>query len=112
MRALKSTVRTDVLEHGDGVWETVYGSSYTGRTRAAPARPADASIGAIQAFTMPGWEWGYDVGLGHLYAQLYRNDDDRDAAPRIRITPPGHVATTVDEGESAPGESTRYGPSR
>lgn len=59
------------------------------------------SIDGIQAFTMPGWDdystWGYEDGLGHFYAQLYRNSDDRDAAPRIWITPPQHVATTVDE---------------
>ncbi|MEU1879048.1 hypothetical protein ABZ470_17180 [Streptosporangium sp. NPDC020072] len=56
---MKNTVRMDVLEHSD-------------RAPTAPAQPADAPIGAIQAFTMPGWDhystWGYDAGLGHLYA--------------------------------------------
>ncbi|MFI7537846.1 hypothetical protein [Streptosporangium sp. NPDC049376] len=71
-RTMKNTVRMDVLEHSDGVWEIVYGPSCTGRAPTAAAQPADAPIGAIQAFTMPGWDhystWGYDASLGHLYA--------------------------------------------
>lgn len=52
-------------------------------------------------FTMPGWErfstWGEMELQGHLWAQLYLNEDDRDAAPRIWITPPRYVPCTVDE---------------
>jgi hypothetical protein len=34
---------------------------------------------------------------GETYAQLYRNSDDSCASPRIRITPPLFIVTTVDE---------------
>ncbi|MEU4229463.1 hypothetical protein AB0F17_34645 [Nonomuraea sp. NPDC026600] len=100
LRELKAAVPMDVLEHSDGVWEIVYGPSYT-RPKTAVPPSGQAGGDGIRAFTMPGWEqystWGYEEGLGHLYAQLYRNTDDRDAAPRIWITPPGHVVTTVDQ---------------
>jgi hypothetical protein len=55
---------------------------------------------------MPGWEnhsiWGVDEPLGrpdlrYLYAQLYLNTDDPDAAPRIWITPPRYASATLDE---------------
>lgn len=102
LRAMKITIPMDVLEHRDGVWEIVYGPSYTNRkNKAAAPTSGDAPIGGIQPFTMPGWDrfstWGYEEGLGHFYAQLYRNSDDRDAAPRIWITPPAYVVATVDE---------------
>jgi hypothetical protein len=55
---------------------------------------------------MPGWEsystWGRDEPLGlsehaYLYAQLYRNSDDPDGAPRVWITPPKYVLATLDQ---------------
>lgn len=56
---------------------------------------------SIQPFTMPGWDdystWGYEEGMGHYYAQLYRNSDDSDGPPRIWITPPRYLPRTVDE---------------
>ncbi len=55
---------------------------------------------SVRAFTMPGWDhhstWGEEEGLGHFYAQLYRNSDDRDGPPLIWITPPRHVVTSID----------------
>lgn len=102
LRALRTTVPLDVLEHSDGVWEIVYGPSYTNPENMNEARLfSDTKIGGIQAFTMPGWDhystWGYEEGLGHLYAQLYLNSDDPYAQPRIWITPPSYVVTTIDE---------------
>ncbi|MFD3683109.1 hypothetical protein [Streptomyces sp. NPDC058613] len=41
--------------------------------------------------------WGYEEGLGHLYAQLFANQDDPDAEPRIWITPPSYLVRDVDE---------------
>jgi hypothetical protein len=105
LRALKTAVRMDVLEHRDGAFEIVYGPCYTDRPKTA-ARAARGEVGAVQAFTLPGWErystWGLEEvhgrrDLGHMYAQLYRNTDNPNDAPRIWITPPRHVLTTVDE---------------
>jgi hypothetical protein len=103
LRSLKQHVRMDVLEHDDGVWEIVYGPSYTDRQLPAPPPPviAEGNIGRLNAFSVPGWDhfstWGYEDHLGHYYAQLYHNSDDRDAAPRIWITPPKYVVRTLDE---------------
>ncbi|WP_329321641.1 hypothetical protein [Streptomyces sp. NBC_01262] len=103
LRVLKQTVPMDVLEHADGVWEIVYGPSYTDRKKPAPGSGAsrEASDGAPQAFWMPGWDhystWGYEDGLGHLYAQIIHNQDGPDAEPRIWITPPQYLVRTVDE---------------
>jgi hypothetical protein len=101
LRLLKSTVPMDALEHSDGVWEIVYGRAYTD-PKPPPRKVFDeANIPGINAFPFPGWEkystWGSEEGLGHLYAQLYRNTDDRDAEPRIWITPPRYVVRTLDE---------------
>jgi hypothetical protein len=42
------------------------------------------------ALYLPGWErysiWGWDGREGSLFAQLWRNTDDRDAEPSIWIT--------------------------
>ncbi|WP_435583461.1 hypothetical protein [Amycolatopsis thermoflava] len=103
LRSLKQHVRMDVLEHDDGVWEIVYGPSYTDRKRSAHLPPdiAEGNVGGLNAFLVPGWDhfstWGYEDGLGHYYAQLYHNSDDRDAAPRIWITPPKYVVRTIDD---------------
>ncbi len=101
LRQLKATVPMDVLEHDDGVWEIVYGRSYTDPKPPRRAQFDEADIPEIKAFEFPGWErfstWGAEAGLGHLYAQLYRNTDDRDAQPRIWITPPRYLVRTVDE---------------
>lgn len=102
LRLLKETVPMDVLEHSDGVWEIVFGYGYTDPK---PMRPAESGTAggfpAIKAFAVPGWErfstWGCEDGLGHFYAQLYLNSDDRDAEPRIWITPPRYAPRTIDE---------------
>lgn len=100
LRTLKQHVRMDVLEHTDGLWEIVFGPSYTQPARPRPAKP-DLTRGGPHPFWMPGWEqssiWGYEEGLGHLYAQLYANRDDPDSAPRIWITPPSYLVRDVDE---------------
>ncbi|MFI6149652.1 hypothetical protein [Streptomyces sp. NPDC051109] len=100
LRTLKQHVRMDVLEHSDGLWEIVYGPTYTQPPRPRPVTP-DAHRAGPQAFWMPGWDhystWGYDEGLDCLYAQLFANQDDPDAAPRIWITPPGYQVRTVGE---------------
>ncbi|MEV3925888.1 hypothetical protein [Actinomadura coerulea] len=102
-------VRMDILEHRDGVWEIVYGPSYTNPkppTRRRIRVASDAEVQAVQPFAMPGWEhystWGFEEvhgrrDLGHMYAQLYLNTDDRDGKPRIWITPPRHTLTTIDQ---------------
>jgi hypothetical protein len=103
LRGLKQHVRMDVLEHDDGVWEIVYGPSYTDRQLSAPLPPVvtEENVGGLHAFSLPGWDrfstWGYEDGLNHYYAQLYHNSDDRDAVPRIWITPPTYVVRTIDE---------------
>lgn len=103
LRRLKQLVRMDVLEHDDGVWEIVYGPSYTDRrpSAAPPQAITEGNVGQLEAFSVPGWDhfstWGYEEHLGHYYAQLYHNSDDRDAAPRIWITPPKYVVRTIDE---------------
>jgi hypothetical protein len=98
LRRLKQLVRMDVLEHSDGVWEIVYGPSYT---TPRPQAVTKANVGQLHDFAMPGWErystWGYEEGLGHYYAQIIHNSDDRDAKPRIWITPPRYVVRTIDE---------------
>lgn len=103
LRGLKQHVKMDVLEHTDGVWEIVYGSSYTRPPKPRPAQP-DLTQGGPHPFWLPGWEkystWGYEQGPGghqHLYAQLILNQDGADAEPRIWITPPRHTVQTVDE---------------
>jgi hypothetical protein len=104
LRELRGMVPMDVLEHRDGTWEIVYGPGYT-NPGPRPAPDGD-EIGPSNMFTMPGWEhystWGLDkphgrADLGYLYAQLYHNSDDRDAQPRIWITPPRYVLTTLDQ---------------
>jgi len=101
LRRLKTLVPMDVIEHEDGVWEIVYGTAYTDPNPAPEATFDEANIPRIKAFAFPGWDrfstWGRDEGLGHLYARLYLNTDDRDAKPRISIPPPRHVLRTVDE---------------
>ncbi|WP_394426323.1 hypothetical protein [Streptomyces sp. SGAir0957] len=102
LRELKKHVRMDVLEHTDGVWEIVYGPSYTRPPTPRPAQP-DLTRGGPHPFWLPGWEkystWGYEQSADgpFLYAQLIPNQDGPDAEPRIWITPPGHVVRTVDE---------------
>lgn len=103
LRGLKQHVPMDVLEHGDGVWEIIYGPSYTQPSSPRPATP-DTTKGGPHPFWMPGWEdystWGYESGPGghqHLYAQIIHNQDGPDAEPRIWITPPRHIVRTVDE---------------
>ena len=99
LRALKTMVPMDVLEHPDGVWEIIYGPWYSRLKRKKVS--SGTEIGGIRPFSMPGWDhystWGHEEGLGHLYAQLYLNEDDPSAAPRIWITPPRYQVTTVDE---------------
>lgn len=103
LRALKQHVKMDVLEHSDGLWEIVYGPSYTRPPKPRSAE-ADLTRGGPHPFWLPGWEkystWGYEQDLSghrHLYAQLIPNQDGPDAEPRIWITPPGHTVQTVDE---------------
>ncbi|MFD9575383.1 hypothetical protein ACFWBI_36890 [Streptomyces sp. NPDC059982] len=100
LRTLKQHVRMDVLEHSDGLWEIVYGPSYTRPAKPKPAKPDLTQIGP-HPFWMPGWDqqsiWGYEEGLGHLNAQLYANQDDPDGAPRIWITPPDYLVRNLDE---------------
>ncbi|MET9956319.1 hypothetical protein ABZ135_32895 [Streptomyces sp. NPDC006339] len=103
LRGLKQHVRMDVLEHSDGVWEIVYGPSYTRPPKPRPTAP-DLTRGGPHPFWLPGWEkystWGYDSdpsGQTHLYAQLIPNQDGPDAAPRVWITPPAQVARDLDE---------------
>jgi hypothetical protein len=102
LRVLKSAVPMDVLEHSDGVWEIVYGPAYTDPKPKTVKRAVvdENNPPAIWGFSMPGWErfstWGSEEGLGHLYAQLYQDGDNRDAQPRIWITPPRYVVTTLD----------------
>jgi hypothetical protein len=47
---------------------------------------------SIFALELDGWDelstWGYDEGLGCLYAQLTRNGGSDDNGPEIWITPP------------------------
>jgi hypothetical protein len=119
LRQLRDMVPMDVLEHPDGVWEIVYGPPYTRPLQPRPAQDGDR-IEAVNMFTMPGWEdystWGLDAPLGRaddacLYAQLYLNTDDPRAAPRIWITPPKYVATTLDElAKAIAGEILPYSP--
>ncbi|MFG2712838.1 hypothetical protein ACGFX2_20115 [Streptomyces goshikiensis] len=103
LRGLRQHVKMDVLEHADGVWEIVYGPSYTRRPEPRPARP-DLTRGGPHPFWLPGWDhystWGYEQGPGghqHLYAQLLLNQDGPDAEPRIWITPPQYTVRTLDE---------------
>lgn len=104
LRKLRDLVPMDVLEHPDGVWEIVYGPSYTNPS----PRPATDSevVGSRNAFALPGWEkystWGKDEPLGlsehaYLYAQLYRNTDNPDDPSRVWVTPPRYVPATLDE---------------
>jgi hypothetical protein len=103
LRKLRDIVPMDVLEHQDGTWEIVYGPSYTSPL---PPRPVKEAIGGRNIFGLPGWErystWGLDTPLGraddaYLYAQLYRNTDDPNSRPRIWITPPRYILTTLDQ---------------
>ncbi|WP_327378845.1 hypothetical protein OG393_33570 (plasmid) [Streptomyces sp. NBC_01216] len=103
LRGLKQHVKMDVLEHSDGLWEIVYGPSYTRPPKPRPAEP-DLTRGGPHPFWLPGWEkystWGYEQDPGghqHLYAQLIPNQDGPDAEPRIWITPPRHTVQTLDE---------------
>jgi hypothetical protein len=103
LRGLKQHVKMDVLEHTDGLWEIVYGPSYTRPPKPRPAEP-DLTQGGPHPFWLPGWEkystWGYEQDPGghqHLYAQLIPNQDGPDAEPRIWITPPRHTVQSVDE---------------
>jgi hypothetical protein len=114
LRELKRHVRMDILEHSDGLWEIVYGPSYTEPARPRLAAP-DLMRGGPHPFWMPGWEqystWGYEEGLGHLYAQLIPNQDGPDAEPRAWITPPRYVVRDVDELAAAIAEAlTPYVP--
>lgn len=102
LRLLKTTVPMDVLEHKDGVWEIVFGYGYTDPKQPRVAsRDFSAGYPSVAAFHATGWEkystWGYEEALGHFYAQLYRNSDDRNAEPRIWITPPRCAPRTIDE---------------
>lgn len=105
LRQLRVLVPMDVLEHSDGVWEIVYGPRYTDPPPPRPARNGD-TIGPNNMFTMPGWDrfsrWGLDTPLdiashSYLFAQLYLNSDDPDATPRVWITPPTYVPTTIEQ---------------
>jgi hypothetical protein len=108
LRELRDLVPMDVLEHSDGTWEIVFGPPYTNPPEPPQPRPAEDGddIGAVNPFTMPGWEsystWGLDQPLGltdqgYLYVQLYLNTDDPGAAPRIWITPPKYAPVTLDQ---------------
>jgi hypothetical protein len=122
LRQLRDMVPMDVLEHSDGVWEIVYGPPYTNAGKPPQPRPAQDGdrIEPVNIFTMPGWEeystWGLDTPLGraddaYLYAQLYLNTDDPRATPRIWITPPKYVATTLDAlAEAIASEILPYSP--
>lgn len=124
LRRLRDAVPMDVLEHPDGVWEIVYGPPYTNPKKPSQASPAKDSdhIEPVNPFTMPGWEkystWGLDTPLGqaensYLYAHLYLNTDDPRAAPRIWITPPKYVPTTLDQlAEAIASEIGPYSPVR
>jgi hypothetical protein len=105
LRQLRDIVPMDVLEHRDGTWEIVYGPGYTSPPQPRPAKDGEA-IGGRNIFDMPGWEkystWGLDAPHGraedaYLYAQLYRNTDDPDDRPRIWITPPRYILTSLDQ---------------
>ena len=105
LRQLRDLVPMDVLEHRDGTWEVVYGPGYTNPPQPRPARDGEAIAGR-NIFDMPGWEeystWGLDAPRGraehaYLYAQLYRNTDDPDDRPRVWITPPRYVLTSLDQ---------------
>ncbi|MFE7709229.1 hypothetical protein ACFU6I_26290 [Streptomyces sp. NPDC057486] len=117
LRRLQQHVKMDVLEHSDGLWEIVYGPSYTRPPKPRPAKP-DLTQGGPHPFWLPGWErystWGYEQGPdGHqqLYAQLILNEDGADAEPRIWITPPRHTVQTIDELAEAIAEALgSYGP--
>jgi hypothetical protein len=119
LRQLRDLVPMDVLEHQDGTWEIVYGPGYTSPPQPRPARDGEA-IAERNIFDMPGWEeystWGLDAPHGraedaYLYAQLYRNTDDRDDRPRIWITPPRYVLTSLDElAEAIAAEIAPYEP--
>ncbi|MFI8793910.1 hypothetical protein [Streptomyces sp. NPDC055105] len=117
LRRLKQHVRMDVLEHPDGVWEIIYGASYTRPPKPKPAKP-DLTRGGPHPFWMPGWEkfstWGYDSdpsGQVHLYAQLIPNRDGPDADPRVWITPPSHLVFSIDElAEAISAAIAPYGP--
>ena len=47
---------------------------------------------SIYGFMLDGWDhqstWGYDDGIGSLYAQLTRNGNSDDNGPDIWLTPP------------------------
>lgn len=118
LRELRDLVPMDVLEHSDGVWEIVFGPSYTDSPLLS-ARGGE-TVGFRNVFSMPGWEshstWGRDEPLGlsehaYLFAQLYRNSDNPHDAPRIWITPPKYVVATLDQlAETIATEITPYEP--
>lgn len=104
LRQLRDTVPMDVLEQRDGTWEIVYGPSYTS-SQPRPAKDGE-EIKGRNAFDMPGWEdqstWGLDAPRGraedaYLYAQLYRNTDKPGGRPRIWISPPRYILTSLDQ---------------
>jgi hypothetical protein len=61
------------------------------------------SIGPANSFWMPGWDqhswWGWDERLEHFYAELFLNGDDHRERPRIWMSLPTFVATTVDSSQ-------------
>jgi len=105
LRRLRHHVRMNVGEHADGIWEIVYGPAFDKPRMPTREEVDQAARHGPQPFWMPGWDaysiWGYDTDLSdgshYLFAQLYRNDDDRDGPPRIWITPPDHMPRTRAE---------------
>lgn len=104
LRSLRDSIPMDVLEHPNGLWEIVYGPQYTDPKlqKPLPKPVTDATVRGSHSFNMPGWDhystWGYDEGDGYMYAQLYRNHDNRDERPTIWITPTtGYSLSTIDQ---------------
>ena len=54
--------------------------------------PETTIIKGPYGLNLRGWGrfsiWGVDVGEGHLFAQLWRDDDDGQGDPRVWVTPP------------------------
>ncbi|WP_127354809.1 hypothetical protein [Actinacidiphila soli] len=113
LRVLKESVPMDVLEHADGVWEIVYGPSYTDRKKPTPGTGATREVpdASPQAFGMPGWirysTWGYEDGLGQRMAAQVA--DDPRAERRRRLTEPDLQYAEFCDRTGTPWRSTLQG---
>ena len=93
LRRLKSVVRMDVFEHSDGVWEIVYGPSYTKGNAAAPIRRPDGSVYHPRVLAdLPDVEVLQRLRTANVSALLYG--------------PPGTGKTSLAGRERAPGGIT------